>query len=47
MWLDMAAIKTSVLPVDEDMLPSINDAEKLINNTQKQFYWSHQIIQLV
>ena len=35
MWLDMAAIKTSVLPVDEDMLPSIDDAEKLINNSTK------------
>jgi len=35
MWLDMAAIKTSILPVDEDMLPSIDDAEKLINNKTK------------
>ena len=35
MWLDMAAIKTSILPVDKDMMPSIDDAEKLINNKTK------------
>ena len=35
MWLDMAAIKTSVLPVGDNMLPSLDDAEKLINNKTK------------
>ena len=35
MWLDMAAIKTGVLPVGDDMLPSIGQAENLINKNTK------------
>ena len=35
MWLDMAAINTAILPVDEKMLPSINLAEELINKKTK------------
>jgi len=35
MWLDMAAIETGVLPVGDDMLPSIGQAENLINKNTK------------
>ena len=35
MWLDMAAIETSVLPVEDNMLPSTVMAENLINKKTK------------
>ena len=35
MWLDMAAIKTNVLVVDDNMLPNVQDAESTINDKTK------------
>ena len=35
MWLDMAAIETNVLPVEDNMLPSTTMAENLINKKTK------------
>ena len=35
MWLDMAAIKTNVLVVDDNMLPNVQDAESIINDKTK------------
>ena len=35
MWLDMAAIETSALPVEDNMLPSTATAENLINGKTK------------
>ena len=35
MWLDMAAINTNVLPVDEKMLPPLNQTEQLIDKNTK------------
>ena len=35
MWLDMAAININILPVAEDMLPSADITEKLINGKTK------------
>ena len=35
MWLDMAAIKTSVLTVSDNMLPVVEEAEKLISDRTK------------
>ena len=35
MWLDMAAINTNILPVDEKMLPPLNQTEQLIDKNTK------------
>ena len=35
MWLDMAAINTNILPVDEKMLPPLNQTQQLIDKNTK------------